>query len=157
MKITKSIPPLARFELYTIKNEEGCWGWKGPKAVTGYGVLMVNGKLMLAHRFSYEIYSGKIPKGKHILHSCDTPSCVNPAHLRPGTDADNAMDKISRGRQTRWEKCPLSKLTWKEVFRIRELYTENKYSQGTLAKMFNVNQSNIFHIVHNNTWKIACA
>jgi len=84
----------------------GCWPWKGYVNTYGYGAIKVQNpttgefsKQHAAHRLSFEINIGAIPKGMHVLHSCDNPLCVNPKHLRIGTAKDNSDDKIARGRQ----------------------------------------------------------
>lgn len=76
-----------------------CWVWtaavfKG----TGYGMLGVAGKSKLAHRLSWEIFNGPIVGGLFVLHACDNPPCVNPAHLRLGTQRDNRLDCKAKGR-----------------------------------------------------------
>lgn len=53
---------------------------------------------MYAHRLSYELYNGRISKGKIILHKCDNRSCVNPNHLSLGSHKDNSDEKILRER-----------------------------------------------------------
>jgi hypothetical protein len=45
--------------------------------------------MIYVHRWLYENYIGKIPKGHVLHHSCDTPHCVNPAHLVPITQRSN--------------------------------------------------------------------
>lgn len=67
---------------------------------------------MGAHRVSWIIFRGKIPKGKHVLHKCDTPLCVNPKHLFIGTALDNIRDCFNKGRmgvQLYPELCKLRK------------------------------------------------
>lgn len=86
---------------YTVA-ESGCWLWSGvPRGANGYGVLKVEGAPMAAHRYSYTKHHGPIPGGLFVLHRCDTPLCVNPAHLFLGTDQDNSDDKVQKGRQAR--------------------------------------------------------
>jgi len=55
-------------------------------------------KIGKAHRVSYEHHVQPITNGLHILHSCDTPACINPKHLREGTPKENGEDKAQRGR-----------------------------------------------------------
>lgn len=52
-------------------------------------------------------------------HACDNPGCINPAHLISGTVADNANDKVIRGRSTRGERSSSAKLTALDVFALR--------------------------------------
>ena len=55
-----------------------CWLWRGCRDARGYGHLWMHGK-KLAHRVVYELVRGPITHELH--HVCETPSCVNPAHL----------------------------------------------------------------------------
>lgn len=74
-----------------------CWECK----TTGkfrYGSVSINGKFMKAHRYSWEIHNGPIPKGLWVLHHCDNPACVNPEHLFLGTRSDNMKDCYAKGR-----------------------------------------------------------
>jgi hypothetical protein len=77
-----------------------CHVWMGAKAGNGYGRISLHGRLVGAHRVAWMISQGARP-AMHVLHKCDNPLCVNPAHLYEGTDADNTRDMISRGRRAR--------------------------------------------------------
>lgn len=66
-----------------------CWLWTGAKNARGYGQQRVAGKAVLAHRLSYILHVGEIPEGMHVDHLCWTKECVNPAHLRLATNAEN--------------------------------------------------------------------
>lgn len=56
---------------------------------------------MYSHRLAYEAWVGPIPDGMHVLHRCDNPPCINPAHLFLGTDAENVRDRDGKGRTAR--------------------------------------------------------
>lgn len=52
--------------------------------------------MLRAHRVSWQIHFGPIPKGKLVLHKCDNKRCVNPNHLYLGTQGDNNYDRAIR-------------------------------------------------------------
>jgi hypothetical protein len=87
----------------------------------GYAVFSIGGLRTQIARYltaikegiSYEDYSWQ------SRHTCDNPRCINPAHLISGTAADNANDKVERGRSTRGEKSASAKLTVLDVIALR--------------------------------------
>lgn len=96
-------PSVERFFSYVSATDGGCWEWAGNRDKDGYGRLGYMSspgkqKMIKAHRLSHEVFNGLISDGKMVLHSCDNPPCVNPAHLRVGTAKDNSLDISARGR-----------------------------------------------------------
>lgn len=79
------------------KDENGCWIWQGSKGGSGYGTVWWK-KHQPAHRLSYEVHVGPIPKGLVIDHLCRVPLCVNPDHLEPVTQREN----LRRGVAPNW-------------------------------------------------------
>lgn len=79
----------ARFAAKISPISSGCWLWTGAIQKHGYGIFSFQGKCRLAHRVAYEIFKGPIPDGLTIDHACRIRNCVNPAHLRPMTNAEN--------------------------------------------------------------------
>lgn len=78
-----------------------CWNWPARVDRDGYGRVMWNGRSCLAHRVAYEVMSGPIPDGLQLDHLCRNRACVNPAHLEPVTQAENA----ARGVYARQTHC----------------------------------------------------
>lgn len=77
----------------------GCWTWTGPTNGHGYGRMRLTSQAKeYAHRFSYERTWGDLEPGQVVMHTCDNPSCVRPAHLRAGTMSDNSIDMHQKGR-----------------------------------------------------------
>lgn len=137
-----------------------CWLWKAGCFTNGYGQFRVGDKKMRAHRVSYFLKNGEIPKGLIVRHTCDNPKCVNPNHLIAGTHKENSKDRDIRGRGLKGrkhnyglkgEKNPASKLDIKTVGEIRFMWPI--YSYRKLAKRFNVSASQIANIVKNRAWK----
>lgn len=85
-----------------VRKQPGCWLWLAFQQ-HGYGRFHISGNrsLKLAHRVSYVIHKGQIPKGMLVMHTCDNGLCVNPDHLVIGTQADNLADMRRKGRQGR--------------------------------------------------------
>ena len=79
--------------------EDACHLWTAQLDKDGYGQFSVSyGKKYQSHRLAYELYVGPIPAGKVVMHICDRPRCVNPDHLRVGTQAENMADMKAKGR-----------------------------------------------------------
>ena len=85
-----------------IDKTESCWNFTGANR-NGYGCMKFNGALIDAHRISWIIHFGEIPKGLFICHKCDNRKCVNPDHLFLGTQKDNMKDCFNKGRMV----CPI--------------------------------------------------
>jgi hypothetical protein len=68
----------------------GCWLWLAVTNRQGYGRIVMNQRLQLAHRVAYEALVGIVPVGLELDHfTCSTPLCCNPAHLRAVTHTEN--------------------------------------------------------------------
>ena len=76
----------------------GCWLWTAGKNRGGYGVFRLDGRTCLAHRVAYSWANGQIPDGLDLDHTCHVPACVNPAHLRPVTNAQNHQNRQGEQR-----------------------------------------------------------
>lgn len=133
------------------RTPDECWEWQGNKTPRGYGTIGDRDDSLYAHRLSYIFAHGEIPDGLYILHSCDNPGCVNPAHLRTGTQQDNINDALERGRIPKGEKSTSAKLTQEQAEQIRKLNQEG-VSYKRLSKMFSITKSNIAHIVKMRSW-----
>lgn len=88
---------IARFHQKVEKLKE-CWIWKGAKTGNGYGAFYFQRKIYPAHRFSFIMNNGELEPKKVLLHTCDIPLCVNPAHLVQGTHDENMKDMVRKGR-----------------------------------------------------------
>jgi hypothetical protein len=85
------------WEKVEIGSDDDCWNWKAAKQPNGYGAF-ASPISLYAHRIAYTLKRGPIPPGTCVLHHCDNKSCVNPNHLFLGTRADNAKDRVRKGR-----------------------------------------------------------
>jgi hypothetical protein len=72
-----------------LVDENGCWVYTGSLDALGYGNFYMQQSSYKAHRISYEVHKGKIPKGLVIDHKCRKRSCINPDHLEAVTQAEN--------------------------------------------------------------------
>jgi len=137
-------------ERYMPVTESGCWLWLGSSNPGGYGRLQVGGRLTLAHRHSFELAFGPIEPGMCVLHTCDTPCCVNPAHLRLGTQKDNVTDMINKKRDgIRGERNAGRKLSRAQVDAIR---CDNRGSLIVAAE-FHISRSHVYALRRDKFWR----
>lgn len=133
-----------------------CILWPFGKSGTGYGVITVRGKKVIASRYVCEAIHGPPPTPEHhAAHSCGKghEGCVTPQHLRWATKIDNEHDKIVHGTHNRGERCGTAELTEAEAIEIRSL--KGREHQSSLAKRFGVSQSTVSRIQNGKLWKHA--
>lgn len=156
----QSLP--ARFWTFVIKGSEpkACWGWKGATHEFGYGLLGAGlpkpNRVVRAHRLSWEIHFGPIPKGQMVLHKCDQPACTNPKHLFTGDAKANTQDALKKGRLLpppirRGGSNGNSKLTAKTVRRIRAASNAG-LSLVRVAERFSCSKKQVLNIIHRRQW-----
>lgn len=141
-----------RFWAKVRKDADGCWFWTGShghdeKGQCLYGRLLIGKSSVAAHRVSWFINRGLIPKGILVLHHCDQPLCVNPDHLFLGTHKDNMQDSLQK------DGCALAKLRVDDVVTIRRLYTEGKLGCVRISQMFGVTPGHVCNIANRKSWK----
>lgn len=92
-----AVDPVIRFtDKINPDPDTGCWFWAASLDGRGYGQFVIKrGKIVRAHRLSYEIFVGPIPEGLDLDHLCREPRCVNPDHLEPVTRAENVRRGLS--------------------------------------------------------------
>ncbi len=167
IKVNRESPALYRFWASLSKNGPEahsqlgkCWVWlKLEKHYKGYGVFRVGRCRIRAHRYAYELLTGDIPEGQHVLHKCDNPACVNPNHLFLGDHQINSQDKVNKGRQVKGEQFCTAKLTEAQVLEIRSRYKSRAGVKGevnglvNLAREYGVTKGSISKIVQGKSWK----
>ncbi len=88
----KNNPPLKRFWSKILILDNGCWQWKKLSIEKGqYAKILINGKILIAHRWIFEQFIKLIPKGLTLDHLCRNRGCVNPWHLEIVTLKENIL------------------------------------------------------------------
>jgi hypothetical protein len=140
----------ARLWAHVIADGDGCWEYDNCYPTVGYGMIASGGgkpAYIYAHRLSYEIWNGPIPKDLWVLHKCDNPSCCRPDHLYLGTAVENGRDQRVRGRSPHGAGHYRAKLSDEDVAEIRRLGTKGGVSHKAIALRFNVQRSLISMIL----------
>jgi hypothetical protein len=143
-----------RFLLYADpRGPTDCWEWIGRRSNMNYGLLSDGGRKRSAHRVSWELSNGPIPESMCVLHRCDNPPCVNPAHLFLGTMSDNSQDMARKGR---WRNVPRygwdnnkTKLSDEQIADIRARYAAGEQNKSRLAEEYGVHRSRIYQLVNH--------
>jgi hypothetical protein len=123
-----------------VRKTSTCWVWLGAKNKNGYGSFRLSGQATTAHRAAYLLFCGPLTDGQVVRHSCDNPPCVRPNHLLSGSQKENILDAVERGRH---KAPPLHfKLTDSQVEAIRQ----SSLKTGKLAAKYGVSANHIWMI-----------
>ena len=149
-----------RFEQKFVKDRKSkCWVWtaslyaghKSGDKTFPYGNFTYEGRAHPAHRISWVLYRGPIKRGMKVLHKCDNPRCVNPAHLFLGTQKDNIADMDTKGRRALGRAGGRAKLSAAIVRQLRRASAQKSYA--ALAAEFGVSDQTVRSVVLRHTWK----
>ena len=158
--VPKTRPVVERFlEKVDKRGPDECWEWTAFRDKNGYGTIAdgpAGGQIHhRAHRFSYAHYVGPIPEGLFVLHRCDNPPCVNPAHLFVGTPSDNTQDAMAKGRWNppRGTRNSRAVLTEDQVRASRALYVPRKFSFRRIARVLGVSEYATKEVIQGNNWR----
>jgi hypothetical protein len=154
-RVLRGVTLPERMAAYTDRRGKAeCWPWLCGCDADGYGEVSLGGSSQhrRAHVVAWEIANGRaVPKGMVVMHTCDNPPCVNPAHLVLGTNLDNIRDRDRKGRVSRGERHPRSKVTDDDVLAIRRAWKRGT-SVMELAVEYGVSLVSIYNIVNRKTW-----
>ncbi len=164
-----------------VRKTETCWIWTAGIGSTGYGKFSVGRQTFSAHRFSYTLHFGEIPRNIVVCHKCDVRACIRPEHLFLGTHQENMNDMAEKKRAANGINAPRAvkmierydviakqsikplpkksphrvskKLSEVDVYAIRSLFATKRFSCKDIAPLFGVHKGTIWEIVVRKTWK----
>lgn len=157
---------VARFwpKVTRLVGEQFCWEWKAAQDPSGYGRIGIDRtRSRLAHHVSFYLAHDLDPRGSVVMHLCDNPPCVNPAHLELGTHRTNAQDKVSKrrhaGGRLTGEKHGRTRLSDEQASAVRCLLA-NGFSVNACARIFGISVNPILAVRNGtrpksstNNWK----
>lgn len=133
------------FAAAASSNTEECIMWPfGPKGSKYYPTY---GKMTAHRRMSIAVYGPPPPDMNYSLHSCGNGrlGCVNPRHLRWGTNLDNTIDRQNSDKNYRGSNHHNAKLNEDDVVSIRYLLNAG-VSARVLAKNFEVAPGTVYSV-----------
>lgn len=111
-------------------------------------------KIVMAHRLVALTYLPNPKNEKEINHKNGIKTDNRLENLEWSNRSDNLKHAVRLGllKMPKQENHPRSKLNKLKVTEIRQKYKTGNYTQRQLAREYEVNQRNIWSIVHNETW-----
>lgn len=125
-----------------------CWPWRAALTARGYGAVFHEGKQTHASRIAYIVTNGPLESGLSVCHTCDNPICCNPAHLFAGTAADNAADKVSKGRQCYGHKNGGVKISESDAVAV--FLSAGRYAD--IGALYGISAQQVCRIKNRKNW-----
>ncbi len=150
--LTKLNPRNEPFESrYVVDASTGCWVWPVTNPAQRYGWWKAHGEIK-AHRASWVLHNGAIPPGVQVLHKCDNPRCVNPAHLFLGTQQDNMDDMRAKGRARNSAGVSNTRAKLNEI-QVRLIRADTR-SRKDVAEAYGLHPETIARIQRRELWPL---
>ncbi len=143
----------SKVRLPDLIGTDECWLWMACCTKLGYGRFYFCHEQMSAHRASYIFSIGPIPDDLFVLHHCDNPPCVNPAHLFLGTNADNVKDAINKSRWPVGDHHSQHRLTADQVIELRGRFLTDNITKKELAAEYGITDVMVGKIIRRERWK----
>jgi len=136
-----------------IDSETGCWLWQGT-LIKGYGsfYLPERQQSVYAHRWSWELLNGPIPRGYELHHDKCDKACVNSKHLRLLTHLEHMR---LHARSGIWDgaKNSQAKRTTVQVLTIKFLNGFLGFKAKHISKVMKIPERSIYSIIARDSWK----
>lgn len=139
------------FANVTIVN--ACWQWNNACDSDGYGIVKLHGIQYKAHRVAFALHNGSINDALLVLHRCDNPPCINPAHLFQGTHSDNVQDCISKGRGFVGRLNPGAKFSLELIDALKATYATGEYTYEGAGAVHGVSKAQAFVLITGRRYK----
>ena len=73
-------------------SDKGCWEFNWKNLSNGYPQIRLGSKSKRVHRVVYKLFNGFLSEDMVVMHLCDNKICINPSHLKEGTNIENVSD-----------------------------------------------------------------
>jgi|SaaInlV_200m_DNA_3_1039701.scaffolds.fasta_scaffold02567_5 predicted DNA-binding protein YlxM (UPF0122 family) len=141
----------SKVEFKYLENGEidtnACMEWTAGTNYNSYGQFTIGKIHYLTHRFSFECFNGPVDFDLVVRHTCNNPLCLNPLHLKVGTQQENIDDMMAANRQSK----NVESLTKKQVLEIKELL-DQYVKIIVIAERYNVHFQTISNIRRGKYW-----
>lgn len=147
-----------RFNSRLKKNPAtGCLEWQGARFPEGYGKIHIRPKVLRTHRVAWALANGRWPGEMMVCHSCDNPCCCNPEHLWLGSNSDNQVDAVKKGRRshiepTKGQKNGMARITEGEAREIIRLISEGQTNKA-IAQIYGISHAQVSLIRLGKSWR----
>ena len=140
------------FDMATSYSGDNCLMW--PYALTSHGYPSAgwDGEIYKVHRLLCETVHGPAPSLQHeVAHNCGVRRCLNPAHVRWATHAENMADTRLHGTTPSGERSGRAVLTW-DVVRCMRADFKSGLTQSQISTKYQVRFNAVHKIIHNQRW-----
>jgi HNH endonuclease len=107
----------------------------------------------LVFRHVYQEMFEPLQKGELVRHLCDNKLCINPEHLRKGTQMENVQDAIKNGRIRRGSQRPEALYDELQIYGVKVLMKNTDLTNSEIEYITKVSKCTIEGVRSGKQWK----